>query len=292
MPIVIILIIIIVSLVFSIFLLKRDIKKIDLQLRDMDLDRNQLTGLSLADTTVNSLAETINRTILNQKEERIAEIKKERELKETISNISHDLRTPLTAIIGYLQLLEREALSKDQREFVRVSLEKSMTMKNLTQSFFELSYYESQNIELDLRKINLSNLVIEGILQETSNFEKYTITPKFDIQEDCWVYKDERLLVRLLQNLISNVLQHGKESVHFVLSQKEETILTITNKYDNKIEIDTGKLFHRFYISDKSRNSKGNGLGLAIVKALSERLNINVSASVEEDLFTIRLVFN
>ncbi|OTO14661.1 sensor histidine kinase, partial [Enterococcus sp. 3H8_DIV0648] len=231
MPIVIILIIIIVSLVFSIFLLKRDIKKIDLQLRDMDLDRNQLTGLSLADTTVNSLAETINRTILNQKEERIAEIKKERELKETISNISHDLRTPLTAIIGYLQLLEREALSKDQREFVRVSLEKSMTMKNLTQSFFELSYYESQNIELDLRKINLSNLVIEGILQETSNFEKYTITPKFDIQEDCWVYKDERLLVRLLQNLISNVLQHGKESVHFVLSQKEETILTITNKY-------------------------------------------------------------
>lgn len=214
---------------------------------------------------------------------------REQELKETISNISHDLRTPLTAIIGYLQLLEREELSKDQAKSIKILLEKSLTMKNLTQAFFELSYFDSQLTDTELVRINLSNLLIDELLKESVNFDFSTIEPQLKIQEDCFVLTDKKLLTRVLQNLIVNVLQHGQEKVIVELTQKEKTVLKISNKYKAGTKIDTQRIFQRYYVADNNETNRSNGLGLAIVELLCHRLGIIIEAVVDPEYFTICL---
>lgn len=281
----------IIILSLYLFLLKRDIKKMNDQFQTIESERNQLIELNLVDSSLNSLAESINNQLLNQKSIRIASVRRESELKETISNISHDLRTPLTAIVGYLQLLEREDLSEKQQEYIQIILEKALVMRDLTHSFFELSYYESKEVESDLEQINLSHLLIDEILRETASFEKKSIVPEIDIQEDCWVYADKKFLTRIIQNILANILQHGEDTAQFTLFKNEKTILKISNHYDPSLEIDSSRLFDRFYTSDGSRSGKGNGLGLSIVKLLAEKLNTTVSATAEEGLFTIQVEF-
>lgn len=281
----------IIILSLYVFLLKRDIKKMNDQLQTIESERNQLIELNLVDSSLNSLAESINKQLLKQKSIRIASVRRESELKETISNISHDLRTPLTAIVGYLQLLEREDLSKKQQEYTQIILEKALVMRDLTHSFFELSYYESKEVKIDLEQINLSHLLIDEILRETASFEKKSIVPDIDIQEDCWVYADKKILTRIIQNILANILQHGEDTAHFVLFKNEKTVLKISNHYDPSLEIDSSRLFDRFYTSDGSRSGKGNGLGLSIVKLLAEKLNTTVSATAEEGCFTIQVEF-
>lgn len=261
------------------------------QLQTIEIKRNQLIELNLVDSSLNSLAESINNQLLNQKSIRIASVRRESELKDTISNISHDLRTPLTAIVGYLQLLEREDLSEKQQEYIQIILEKALVMRDLTHSFFELSYYESKEVKIDLEKINLSHLLIDEILRETASFEKKSIVPEIDIQEDCWVYADKKILTRIIQNILANILQHGEDIAQFVLFKNEKTVIKISNHYDPSLEIDSSRLFDRFYTSDGSRSGKGNGLGLSIVKLLAEKLNTTVSATAEEGLFTIQVEF-
>lgn len=283
------LVIILLILFFRIVLLRRELAKINDRLRQLDLESNQLLDVNLFDRSVNRLTETLNEQIMEQRAYRIAAMTREQELKETISNISHDLRTPLTAIIGYLQLFEREELSKDQAETVQILLEKSLTMKQLTQAFFELSYFDSQLIETELVKINLSALLIDELLKESVNFDSLAIEPQLTIQEACFVYTDEKLLSRILQNLIANVLQHGQEVVSIQLVQKEKTVLTFSNKYETAVEIDTKKIFQRYYVADSSKTNRSNGLGLAIVELLCQRLDIKIEAAADSTYFTISL---
>lgn len=283
------LVIIILILAFLIFLLRREILKINDRLKRLDFESNQLLEVNLFDRSVNTLTETLNEQIIEQRAYRIAVMNREQELKETISNISHDLRTPLTAIIGYLQLLEREELSKDQAESIKILLEKSLTMKNLTQAFFELSYFDSQLTETELVRINLSNLLIDELLKESVNFDSSTIEPQLKIQEDCFVLTDKKLLTRVLQNLIVNVLQHGQEKVIVELTQKEKTVLKISNKYKAGTKIDTQRIFQRYYVADNNETNRSNGLGLAIVELLCHRLGIKIKAVVDPEYFTICL---
>lgn len=283
------LVIIILILAFLIFLLRREILKINDRLKRLDFESNQLLEVNLFDRSVNTLTETLNEQIIEQRAYRIAVMNREQELKETISNISHDLRTPLTAIIGYLQLLEREELSKDQAESIKILLEKSLTMKNLTQAFFELSYFDSQLTDTELVRINLSNLLIDELLKESVNFDSSTIEPQLKIQEDCFVLTDKKLLTRVLQNLIVNVLQHGQEKVIVELTQKEKTVLKISNKYKAGTKIDTQRIFQRYYVADNNETNRSNGLGLAIVELLCHRLGIKIEAVVDPEYFTICL---
>lgn len=283
------LVIIILILAFLIFLLRLEILKINDRLKRLDFESNQLLEINLFDRSVNTLTETLNEQIIEQRAYRIAVMNREQELKETISNISHDLRTPLTAIIGYLQLLEREELSKDQAESIKILLDKSLTMKNLTQAFFELSYFDSQLTDTELVRINLSNLLIDELLKESVNFDSSTIEPQLKIQEDCFVLTDKKLLTRVLQNLIVNVLQHGQEKVIVELTQKEKTVLKISNKYKAGTKIDTQRIFQRYYVADNNETNRSNGLGLAIVELLCHRLGIIIEAVVDPEYFTICL---
>ncbi|WP_251867404.1 sensor histidine kinase [Enterococcus malodoratus] len=283
------LVIIILILAFLIFLLRLEILKINDRLKRLDFESNQLLEINLFDRSVNTLTETLNEQIIEQRAYRIAVMNREQELKETISNISHDLRTPLTAIIGYLQLLEREELSKDQAKSIKILLEKSLTMKKLTQAFFELSYFDSQLTDTELVRINLSNLLIDELLKESVNFDSSTIEPQLKIQEDCFVLTDKKLLTRVLQNLIVNVLQHGQEKVIVELTQKEKTVLKISNKYKAGTKIDTQRIFQRYYVADNNETNRSNGLGLAIVELLCHRLGIKIKAVVDPEYFTICL---
>lgn len=283
------LMILVLLLVLQIFFLHREILKLNGRLKRLDLDSNQLLEINLFDRAMNILTDTLNQQIMEQRAYRISITTREYELKEAILNISHDLRTPLTAIIGYLQLMKREQVSKEQAEYIQILLEKSLAMRNLTQSFFELSYFDSQTIKAELVRVDLSNLLIEELLNETVNFESRFIEPLLTVQEECFVYSDEKLLTRILQNLVMNVLQHGCEEMLVQLEKKEKTVLIISNKYKGRIVVDTQKIFQRYYVSDDGKTNRGNGLGLAIVELLCHKLDIVVTATADSDNFTIRL---
>ncbi|MBO0453271.1 sensor histidine kinase [Candidatus Enterococcus murrayae] len=276
-------------LLFFILLTQREISKLNQRIKEIDSESNQLVEINLFNPMIDQLTETINQQIMEQRMERIDTVKREQELKETISEISHDLRTPLTAMIGYLQLLERENLSLEQQESIQILLDKSLAMKSLTQAFFELSYYESKTVEPELQQINLSRLLINEVLKEAATFEQRAIEPELEIQEECLIISDEKLLTRILQNVIANALQHGKDQLRIQLTQQDQTVLSFTNKYENDAQIDPERIFQRFYVGSNTRN--GHGLGLAIVELLSKKLSIKVAAEVSDTDFTIRIIF-
>ncbi|MGL9731220.1 sensor histidine kinase [Enterococcus sp. DIV0756] len=271
--------------------IRKKILSIEQQLNNQTFDFPQLITIDLNDAAINSLVQSINKKILADSNNKTALLQAEQELKETISNVSHDLRTPLTAIIGYTQLLEKSNLTAEQFEYVHTIIDKNLYLKKLIHSFFELSYYESKNADVSLDEINASAVLLEVILNETAAFEEKGIRLELDIPENIYLIADEKLFTRIIQNLLTNVLIHGQHLLKIQISQDEETMLTIGNKFDSRVVLEPTKLFDRFYVGKNERNSNGNGLGLAIVKLLTEKNNGTADARVTNDFFEIRLHF-
>ncbi|EOH94214.1 sensor histidine kinase [Enterococcus pallens] len=288
---VIILLILCLVLSFLLLSLRKNIRHIDQQLQQLEPETNQLITVDLNDSSINSLVQTINQKIMEQKNNQLALLHSEQELKETIANVSHDLRTPLTAIIGYTQLLEKGDPSSQQLAYIHTILEKNLYLKDLIHSFFELSYYESQNLAIATKQIDISALLIDEILKEAEAFETRGIQLELAIPEGIYLTTDEKMFTRILQNLLANVLAHGEKQLSIQLIQDNVTKLIVGNSYDPSIQLDPTRLFDRFYVSDTARGNKGNGLGLAIVKLLTEKLDGTVEANVTEDYFVIHLRF-
>lgn len=289
---VILLLILCLSLSFLLLSLRKNIRRIDEQLQQQEPETNQLITIELTDPAVNHLVQTINQRLLEQKNNQLALMQGEQELKETIANVSHDLRTPLTAIIGYTQLLEKGDLSDEQLTYIQTILEKNFYLKDLIHSFFELSYYESQNLAITTSPIDISALLIEEILKEADAFEAQGIHLELDIPEGIYLATDEKMFTRIVQNLLTNVLTHGEKQLTIHLTQNNLTEITVGNSYDPTIQIDTARLFDRFYVADTARTNKGNGLGLAIVQLLTEKLGGTVEARVDEEYFEVCLRFS
>lgn len=288
---VILLLIICLGLSFLLLSLRKNVRCIDQQLQQLEPETNQLITVDLNDSSINSLVQTINQKIMEQKNNQLALLHSEQDLKETIANVSHDLRTPLTAIIGYTQLLEKGDLSDEQLTYIQTILEKNFYLKELIHSFFELSYYESQNLATETTQVDISALLIEEILKEADNFEARGIQLELDLPEGIYLATDEKMFTRILQNLLANVLTHGENQLSIRLSQNNLTEITFSNSYDPSIQLDPTKVFDRFYVADTARTNKGNGLGLAIVKLLTEKLGGTVEAQVFEGSFEVCLRF-
>lgn len=203
----------------------------------------------------------------------------EEERKRMIANISHDLRTPLTSLLGYLDALQHDAtLTAEEKEaFLRIAAEKGNALLALLQEFFELARLEADDSEPELQRVNLAEIVPEVLLGFYPDFVKAAITPVVEIPDaPLYVRADAAYLRRILNNLLSNALRYGGDGKEIGIGLREEPGLVWVDVWDRGKGISAHNLphvFERLYTGEASRNTalRGTGLGLTITKNLVEK---------------------
>lgn len=239
---------------------------------------------------------------LKEKERAALDIERnaERQKNELITNVAHDLRTPLTTIVGYLELIKDDtALSKeDVHKYSGIAYEKSIRLQEMMDDLFEFTKLDNADIKLNKSMINLSGLIMQMTDEFYPSFKDCNITPIVDLpEENIYVQGDGQLLARVFDNLISNALKYGYHNTDLkieVSGDEKYATVKVTNHGDTIASEDIPLLFNKFYRTDSSRNSKtgGTGLGLAITKNIVDLHHGDISVTSDDQITTFIVKFN
>lgn len=284
----ILLIIVIVYVLIRLISLKNQLIKIEQQICN-----KERVNITLNDKVVEKLAQTINSATQEQKQLKTDIVNREERLKQNISDIAHDLRTPLSSIRGYITLLE-DCTEKEKKEYISIIERKSEELNLLINNFYEVSLFDNSNLEIDTRPIDIVQVIMETVISnytliKNSEIEVSNRLPEKQIK----IYGEEIVCKRIIQNLLANSIKYSTGYISIELDEFEsEAIFIIKNSVADIKESDLGNLFERFYTVDKSRNRSGSGLGLYIVKLLLEKIGGEVKdISLENDILSISIMF-
>lgn len=284
-----ILIIIICLLVLYIALLHRQLRRISQQLdKRLTEGTRQPVSLQLINGELNKLTANINKCLKAEETLRLESVLEEKKFKELIANISHDLRTPLTAVKGYQQLLGKSNLTDEQQKKLKIAQKYAEDLGRLIDYFFEYSYLVNAELKPNPERINLTNLVIECLAASVSSFEERALEVHFSEAPTVFTLADREMTVRIVQNLIRNCAAHSDGNVSVLLSASENAVLSFKNPVKNISNIDVNRIFERFYTGDRAR-SKTTGLGLPIVKLLAEQMGGTAGACLQNNELSIHV---
>ena len=216
--------------------------------------------------------------------------RKEQELRRQIANVSHDLRTPLTSILGYLQLLEQEELSPEKRqEYFQVIEGRARTLQTFIASFYDLSRIEGGELPLEREKVDLARALSDQLTAAYEQIEEAGLEMAVDIADGLPpVWADSGAVTRIFSNLLTNALRHGSDTLTVKLYREGRYVVSsFSNRADGLTAEDAEHVFERFYTADKMRTGQSTGLGLAIVKALAQRMGHTAAARWEDGWFTV-----
>ena len=285
--IILILIIVVSFLSVKLCLVKRQLRKMAEQMQEQE---EGLVSVDFVDKDLEAVALQINEKLERLQKVKVDAAKNEQAMKTSISMISHDMRTPLTSVIGYLQLAEISCTDEETLQDIRVALDRARYANKLADDFFELSVVDFKQYTPVMEKVNLCEVVCEEILANYLAFEKKGITPVFEqADEEIQVWADSKLLARVVQNLISNGLKYSTGKMEFEIVANECVTLAVSNSVAGTV--DTEKIFDKFYREDVSRKGEGAGLGLYICRKLVEEMNGKISAVCEQEGLTISIEF-
>ncbi|MED3792565.1 HAMP domain-containing sensor histidine kinase [Niallia alba] len=269
------------------FLLKREIKRAEKQLNDLNNNKtDKKVDLIFFDKDMEKLVKEINIQIDVTKQANAEKRRKENELKQAIANISHDIRTPMTSILGYIQFLESNELSLEKKaEYTAVVKSGALRLKVLLEDFFELSIIESADYPLKPEKINLSQLVLEVLVGFYEQFYQHGLEPDLHIpEEEINIIADSSAVKRVIENLVVNAIKHSNGNVSIRIEKMQSAVqLVISNNVEQLNEHDINHLFDRFYKADKTRTEKSTGLGLSIAKSLMTKMGGDITAALKDD---------
>lgn len=291
---IVIFLIVIIGILSAIILgYKREFRRINKEIIN-NLDEYINLKTTSIDKDVENLIQSIN-LIFDSKQKIVAEKKEnEEKLRASITNMSHDLRTPLTSIIGYLQMIKSEKQSEaDKKEYIEIVERRTKSLQQLINSFYDLSRIEGNEYKFNYKKVNLSNVLCENIAVFYNYFINNNIEPIIEVEENIKeIISDDVAISRIFSNLIGNMIKHGGNFVKITLKQEDNLIVTeFINNVTEVTEENLDKLFDRFYTVDNSRSDKNTGLGLYITKILVERLGYFIDAKMEEENLIIRIVW-
>ena len=278
-----------------ILLYKREIRDILEKLLFIESnDTNMKINLHIKSKEINELANQLNHIIDYYTVEKIAISKAQHEFKEEITNISHDLRTPLTSIAGYVQMLESENTPVEKKaEYYNIIRRRIETLVKMLDEFFEFTRIESEEYQLRLEKINVANVLADVISLFYYDFISKGQEPSIQIPSiPIYIHADKDALKRVFQNLIKNYLNHGIGNISILVKEEGNHVcISFKNYAPNLDSADAEKLFKRFYTADKSRTKKTTGLGLSIVKNLVAKMKGEIEAYIEESFLIINITF-
>jgi signal transduction histidine kinase len=198
------------------------------------------------------------------------------------------LRTPLTAIKGYQQLIKKGELTEEQYKKLDIAQKHTEELGQLIEHFFEYSYLTNAEPEMNLERINLTNLVTECLVASIPTIEERKITVHFEETSPIFVLVDKEMVLRIIYNLIRNCTEHSIGEIQVQLQVYENAVISFKNPVKDALIINVNQLFDRFYTSDQAR-SKSTGLGLAIVKLLAEKMGGGAEAALQNEILDIRV---
>ncbi len=251
----------------------------------------------LGSITIKELINNINLIKEGYKNSLYERVKDEKLKTELISNVSHDLKTPLTSIINYVNILKNKDITEDERkDYLAILDSKSLKLKSLIDDLFEMSKINSGKITLNKDKIDILSLIHQGIGEYSFLYEYKNITFKvISNEEDIFMELDGKLISRALENIIINALKYSLDNtrVYIEIEKHDERVEIIVKNIANyEMDFDEEEIFERFARADKSRNSsvEGSGLGLAITKSIVELHDGKTKIEREGDMFKIYII--
>lgn len=285
-----ILIIIILALTVKIILLQKSADEIAEEFADrLTSDTNTLIGISSRDRHMRKLAKDINNELNKLKKDRQRFQRGDLELKDAVTNISHDLRTPLTAICGYLELLEKEKNSANAERYIRVIRERTDSLKQLTEELFRYSVFTTSSDGASPEPVVLNRLLEESISAYYGALKQHRITPRITLPERNVIrHLNRNACSRIFGNLISNAIKYSDGGLDITLGEDGE--ITFSNHAAHLDEIQAGRLFDRFYTVETA-SAGSTGLGLSIARALTEQMGASIDAVYEDGILSVRLFF-
>ncbi len=264
--------------------LKANLKSAAKELREIEQnpEENRILLISFPDKDAERLLEAVNAYILLTRKERIFYKRREKELRAQIENISHDLRTPLTAIIGYLELLDADKWGREEEEMMTAVKKKAKALQSLLGNFYDLSRLEMNDYHFNLEKLDIVRLIRETSLLFYRQFEERGLSVDISMEDEpVYIQADIGAMERIIHNMLQNAFRYAETYLKIaVFRENGKTALSFENDTTVLQESEVEHLFERFYVQEKSRTSQSSGLGLTINKLLAEAMGGSVEAKL------------
>lgn len=282
---ILILSILVCYLLWRLFSIKYTLKKAEKELREISAEpeENRIVKFPVSDKTMEAFLCAVNENLEAIRKLRIAYVKKEENLKEEIENISHDLRTPLTAILGYLKMLDTSSMSREEQESLKIVRKKAEELQKLIGQFYELSRVSDGNFQMKLEETDAGRILRECCLSHYGLLEKLKVElfiPEMPVK----IRGNPEALTRVFVNLLQNSVRYGQtEFTVFAENKENEAVFIFENDIEEGTELsDPSRLFDRFYMQEASRTKGGTGLGLTVSKYLVEYMNGKIWAEYKK----------
>ena len=278
---------VIVFLTAKVCLMKKSVKEITAAMPDIiKKDTNSLIGISIRDKNMRELAECLNKQLKEVREQQLRYELGNNELKSAITNISHDLRTPLTAICGYLDMFSKTDDTEKQQRYLDIMKERADIMKQLTEELFRYSVIVTNETEMDRENVYVNQLLAESISSFYPALKKRGIEPKIELMEQrVERFVNKAALSRVFSNLLNNAVKYSDGDLDISLSHTGDITFSNTAKELSAVEVE--QLFDRFYTVEAAHHS--TGLGLSIARTLAERMGGTITAEYSGERLTITL---
>lgn len=277
----------IAALIIKIISLKRAVKDIEESLSEkLTTDTNTLIDISSNDKRICSLAVTLNKELSVLRKEKLSYINGNTELKNSVTNISHDLRTPLTAICGYIDLLEREEKTKEAEKYLDIIKKRVEFMVKLTEELFGYSVIMSEDDGKTTSYTDVKNVLEESIASFYEVLISRNIVPVINLTKEKVIKNlNSHALSRVFSNLLNNAVKYSDGDLEISLFENGEIVFANTASKLDAVEVE--KLFDRFYTVETAKNS--TGLGLSIAKTLTEQMGGEISAEYKDGKLYIKI---
>jgi len=285
----------VVYLLVRLLSLKMALKGAGKQLKEInrELEENRIVKLAVPDKDAEMLLTVVNESLLAIREQKNVYAKREKELKQQIENISHDLRTPLTSMLGYLRIMETGNLNPEDREDLQTVIRKAERLQELITQFYEYTKVTSTDYSLSLEGIEVTKLLREALADAYPELEKRQLEVEVKIpQGTLAITGNENAMQRVLQNLLQNAVRYAKSYLEVSVYEGDgEVEITFANDVEDMNVSDVERLFERFYTPDASRTQGSTGLGLTIAKEFVEKMKGSMEAELVGEKLRIVMRF-
>ncbi len=282
-------IVIICILLLKIYMMKKSVREIRTDFGDRGkLDSNSLIGVSSRDKDIRALTNDMNHVIVDLRKAFHKYKEGDREVRTAITNISHDIRTPLTAICGYLALMKKQDKSPEMERYLDIIDERAEHMKALTEGLFSYSLILNSEEQVELEDVSLNKVLEDCIMEYYGALTERGIEPTINITENKIVRKlDKTHIDRAISNVISNAIKYSDGD--FDIKLKDDGTMIFSNKASGITSVEAARLFDRFYTVETGRNS--TGLGLSIARTFVEQMGGEIGAEYMNGRLAIRITF-
>ena len=282
-------VVIIVVLLVKVYLLKKAAREISAGFEEkLSADTNTVIDISSRDRDMRQLAGSINTQLRILRKEHLQYRQGNTELKTAVTNISHDIRTPLTAICGYIELMQQTSDPEKQARYIAVMKERAELMRRLTEELFRYSVIMSREEETAVERVNVGQVLEDSIMGCFAALSERGIVPEVRLTEQTVIREvNKEYLARIFSNLLNNALKYSDGDLSVELT--ETGVMTFSNTAKGLSAVEVEQLFDRFFTVEAAHHS--TGLGLSIARTLVEQMGGSIGASFSENKLTIKITF-